>query len=133
MAHSIVVADTSLLINLLKIDRMDLIGACPRRFLATDHVASEIEDHYPEQQARYAAAIAAGQLDTSAVTDEAEIDLFRRLRPGQRLGAGECSGHGGYPSLPQRNRDRGPACRSARRNPRMRVVTIVCDKGYYHI
>ena len=53
MPSSIIVADTSVLINFLKVDRMDLIGAYPRQFLATDHVADEIADAYPEQQARY--------------------------------------------------------------------------------
>ncbi len=91
MALSIVVADTSVLINFLKIDRMDLIGACPRRFLATDHVAAEIADSYPEQHARYQAAVAARQLDTCTVTDPTEIALFGSLGPGERLGAGECS------------------------------------------
>lgn len=91
MASVIIVADTSVLINFLKIDRMDLIGRYPRRFLATDHVAAEIADSYPDQQRRYAAAVAAGLLDTCAVVDPAEIELFARLGPGDRLGAGECS------------------------------------------
>lgn len=91
MTLSIIVADTSILINFLKIDRMDLIGSCPRPFLATDHVAAEIADAYPEQQARYHAAVAARRLDTCTVTDPSELALFSRLRAGLRLGAGECS------------------------------------------
>ena len=55
MVRAIVVADTSVLINFLRIDRMDLIAAHPASFIATDHVAAEIADTYPEQQARYAA------------------------------------------------------------------------------
>jgi hypothetical protein len=38
---AIVVADTSVLVNFLRIDRMDLIGHHPQRFLATDHVDAE--------------------------------------------------------------------------------------------
>jgi predicted nucleic acid-binding protein len=91
MPSSIIVADTSVLINFLKVDRMDLIGAYPRHVLATDHVASEIADAYPEQQARYQAALTAQRLETCSVTDPDEIALFTRLGPGQRLGAGECS------------------------------------------
>jgi predicted nucleic acid-binding protein len=87
----IVVVDTSVLINFLKIDRMDLIGRYPGRFLATDHVESEIADDYPEQKARYQAAVAAGLLDTCSVIDPAEIVLFLRLGPGVHLGAGESS------------------------------------------
>jgi hypothetical protein len=70
---------------------MDLIGHCPQRFLATDHVESEITDSYPDQQGRYQAAVASGLLDTCTVTDPTEVALFLRLGPGQKLGAGECS------------------------------------------
>ena len=56
MPAPIIVADTSVLINFLKISRMDLIGRYPGRFLATDHVESELADDYPEQRARYQAA-----------------------------------------------------------------------------
>jgi hypothetical protein len=89
MSTATVVADTSVLINFLKIDRMDLLGRHPCRFVATDHVDLEIEDD--EQRRRYAAAIATGHLETCTVTDSEELALFMRLGPGQRLGAGECS------------------------------------------
>lgn len=52
MEPAIVVADTSVLVNFLRIDRMDLIGAHPASFIVTDHVAIEIADTYPDQQAR---------------------------------------------------------------------------------
>ncbi len=91
MTLPIVVADTSVLINFLKIDRMDLLGRYPGRLLATDHVQSELADDYPEQRARYEAAVTGGLLDTCSVTDPAEVSLFGRLGPGVRLGAGECS------------------------------------------
>jgi predicted nucleic acid-binding protein len=91
MKSAIVVADTSVLINFLRIDRMDLIGHHSQRFLATDHVEAEITSDYPEQRARYQTAIASGLLDTCSVTDPDEVALFLRLRPGERLGAGECS------------------------------------------
>jgi len=91
MTLPIVVADTSVLINFLKIDRMDLVGRYPGRLLATDHVQSELADDYPEQRARYEAAVTGGFLDTCSVTDPAEVSLFGRLGPGVRLGAGECS------------------------------------------
>jgi predicted nucleic acid-binding protein len=89
MTAAIVVADTSVLINFLKIDRMDLLRRHPSRFLVTDHVESEIEED--EQRVRFAAAIAAGCLETCTVTDPAEVALYMRLGPGKRLGSGECS------------------------------------------
>lgn len=90
MTTAIVVADTSVLINFLRIDRMDLIGLHPQRFLATDHVGAEITNGYPDQQARYE-AVATGLLDTCSVVDPEEVSLLLRLGPGQYLGAGECS------------------------------------------
>lgn len=87
----IVVADTSVLINFLRINRMDLISRYPGRFLATDHIKSELADDYPEQQTRYDTAVSAGLLDTCSITGTAEVALFARLGPGVRLGAGECS------------------------------------------
>lgn len=91
MESAIVVADTSVLVNFLRIDRMDLIGCHPQRFLATDHVDSEITSSYADQRARYQSAITSGLLDTCSVVDPEEVELFLRLRPGERLGAGECS------------------------------------------
>lgn len=87
----VVIADTSVLINFLRINRMDLVSRYPGRLLATDHVESELADDNPEQQTRYVAAVSAGLLDTCSVTDPAEVALFLRLGPGVRLGAGECS------------------------------------------
>jgi hypothetical protein len=89
MTSAIVVADTSVLLNFLKIRRMDLIGSYPRRFLATDHVENEISDE--AQRAAFLEAVAAGHLDTCTVNDPREVELFLRLGPGVRLGAGECS------------------------------------------
>jgi predicted nucleic acid-binding protein len=91
MVRAIVGADTSVLINFLRIDRMDLIGAHPASFIVTDHVAVEIVDTYPEQQARYAAALSAAQISEQRIDDPAELELFLRLAAHGRLGAGERS------------------------------------------
>ena len=91
MAPATIVADTSVLINFLRIDRMDLIGQYPAPFIATDHVAGEIANAYPDQQARYAAALTAGHITEETVTDPAEVSLFLQLGKTGRLGAGERS------------------------------------------
>ena len=91
MGPSKIVADASVIINFLRIDRMELIGAHPDPFITTDHVAAEITDCYPDQQARYKAALAAGHLIEQRVDDPAEVEFFLRLARGQRLGAGERS------------------------------------------
>src|ERR1700722_7633689 len=36
--RDVIVSDTSVLINFLKIDRLDLLGNCSLHFLVTDHV-----------------------------------------------------------------------------------------------
>ena len=91
MARSIVVADTSVLINFLRIDRMDLIGAHPASFIATDHVATEIADAYPDQQTRYEVALNSGQVTQQRIDDPVEVEIFLRLAERSRLGAGERS------------------------------------------
>ncbi len=89
MVSAIVVADTSVLINFLRIDRMDLIAAHPASFIATDHIAAEIARTYPEQQARYAAALNAAQITEQRVDDPSELEMFLCLAEKGRLGAGE--------------------------------------------
>jgi predicted nucleic acid-binding protein len=88
---SIIVADTSVLVNFLRIDRMALIAAHSHDFIATDHVTGEITDYYPDQQTRYAAAIGAGIVQQVSVTDSETVALFVQLAASGRLGAGECS------------------------------------------
>ncbi len=70
---------------------MDLLACLPRKVLVTDHVEAEIAETYPVQKACYAAALAAHHLDVCTVSNPEEIELFARLSPGVRLGAGECS------------------------------------------
>jgi hypothetical protein len=85
----VVITDTSVLVNFLCIDRMDLIARHSHRFMITGHVMEEITDHYPQQQARLNAALAEGTLEVVAVSADAELDIFRTLSETGRLGAGE--------------------------------------------
>lgn len=85
----VVITDTSVLVNFLCIDRMDLIARHSHRFMITGHVIEEITDHYPEQQARLNAALADGTLEVVTVSGDAALDLFRILSETGRLGAGE--------------------------------------------
>ncbi|MEX0714751.1 MAG: hypothetical protein WD278_20615 [Pirellulales bacterium] len=86
------ILDTSVLLNFLKADRLDLITQHPRhRFYVTDHVRAEITQHYPDQLAKLEAALSAGELDEIQVTDPAEVQAFSQLNASKRLGAGECS------------------------------------------
>ena len=85
----VVITDTSVLINFLCIDRMDLIARHSHRFMITGHVVEEITDHYPEQQARLNAALADGTLEEVTVSGDVALHLFRTLSETGRLGAGE--------------------------------------------
>lgn len=91
MAPAIVVASLFVLMNFLRIDRMDVLGRHPSGFIATDHVAARIVQSHPDQEARYAAAIAAGHISQERVNQPTEVDLFDRLIAVRRLGVGECS------------------------------------------
>jgi predicted nucleic acid-binding protein len=46
----ILITDTSVLINFLNINRLDLLIAYPGKFLITEHVIEEITIDFPEQQ-----------------------------------------------------------------------------------
>jgi predicted nucleic acid-binding protein len=86
---TVIVADTSVLINFLKIDRMDLIGCHPDSFLVIDHVQDEILSDYPQQLDCFNVACDSGYIKIESVIDPAELELFARLAVGNRLGAGE--------------------------------------------
>ena len=86
-----IVADVSVLINFLRIDRMDLIARHSHRFFVTDHVAAEVTDFYPGQRARLEGALQAGVLQQVSVDDRRELALFGALAASRRLDAGERS------------------------------------------
>jgi hypothetical protein len=88
---SIVIADTSVLINFLAIDRMDLIQRHSCRFFITDHVRHEVTTHYSEQVSRLDLALEQGILEEIQVTDPDEVETFARWTGLQRFGNGECA------------------------------------------
>ena len=87
----IIVSDTCVLVNFLRIDRMDLIAAVSFAFLVTDHVTAEIIDGYEEQYDRFQAALDTCVITQIALSDPDELETFSRLTESQRLGVGECS------------------------------------------
>lgn len=89
LPDAILVTDTSVLVNFLRIDRMDLLGALPCQFLVTDHAAGELTDFYPEQVDRFNAALTAGHVAACTVTEDAALDIFGQLAGTSRLGVGE--------------------------------------------
>src|SRR5688572_23478737 len=85
------IADTSTLINFLRIGRVDLlVGLTAYRFLVTDHVRAEVTTHYPAQLANLDFAILAGHLAELTLTDPTEHAVFAEMKK-HRLGDGECA------------------------------------------
>ena len=87
----IVVTDASVLMNFLRIDRMDLIAGHSHGFVVIDHVAAEISDRYPEQQQRFSETAGRGAVTQTSIVSPEELSLFGSLSASGRLGAGECS------------------------------------------
>lgn len=87
----IIVSDTSVLINFLKIDRLDLLGNCSLHFLVTDHVRGEITDSFPEQLQRFQSGLQQHILEEISVAETTEIEIFSTLMQQGKLGIGECS------------------------------------------
>lgn len=83
------IADASVLINFLKVERMYLVGKHEPRCAITEHVLREISE--PQQKEALRKAVADGHLDVISVNEEAEVELFAELQQNKRLGSGECS------------------------------------------
>ena len=91
MCKTVVITDTSVLINFLVLDRASLLARMPtHRFVVTDHVRAEITAHYHEQLQRLEQAFSAQILEEITVSDLAEVQLFAELTA-KGLGIGECS------------------------------------------
>ncbi len=88
---SIVIADTSVLINFLAIGRMDLIKRHSCRFLIIDHVRQEITEHYQEQFTRLKEALEQCIIEEISVTDPEEVETFAKLTKLESFGNGECA------------------------------------------
>ena len=96
------VLDTSVLINFLAVDRVDLLARHPAyHFFVTEHVRKEVTAHYDEEVNRLNAALASNTLEEIRVEAIEELALFAQLTKEPRLGLGECAAiaaavHRGY-------------------------------------
>lgn len=87
-----VILDTSVLINFLAVDHMDLLARHPGyRFLITEHVRGEVTAHYSDQVERLNAALTTNALEETRVEAVEELALFAQLTQNRRLGLGECA------------------------------------------
>lgn len=87
----IVIADTSVLVNFLRIDAMALLEKLSRSIVITEHVSAEVVDDFTDQKERLAAALAAGIVSQVTLTSDREMDVFGQLIGDGRLGSGECA------------------------------------------
>ena len=91
MTTTVVITDTSVLINFLVLDQLDMLSRLRAfDFVVTEHVRAEITEHFPEQLQRLNAAFESGAIDEIRVTDIVEVRLFAELTT-KGLGIGECS------------------------------------------
>lgn len=83
--------DSSVLINFLKVDRVDLLGSHPLyRFLITPHVQGEVTEHYPDQLERLNKALASGILEGTRLDAPRELLEFVAMTK-LKLGQGEAA------------------------------------------
>jgi predicted nucleic acid-binding protein len=86
--RTIVITDTSILINLFHTGHLSLLGGfSPLRFVVPDEVTAEITQ--ADQQQAIGAAIAASHIQRESISSPEELTLFTELR--QVLGSGESS------------------------------------------
>lgn len=87
-AIRIVVTDANVLINLIHVDRLDLLAKLPGyEFVVPDHVIEEITA--PDQRLRLDDALTNAWLRRESIVDVPEITLFADLH--RILGAGEAA------------------------------------------
>ncbi len=84
-----IVLDTSILLNFVKIGRVELLGQLSTSVVLLDQVLDEVRR--PDQRKAVKNTVAAGTLDLQSVRNPVEVALFTELRAGGRLGAGECA------------------------------------------
>ncbi len=81
----LLVADTSVLVNLAHLDRLDLFAATGFEAHVPNHVVAEVTRR--DQRERLTAAIAAGHLKELEIVELAELTAYAKLR--KRFGEGE--------------------------------------------
>ena len=84
-----IVLDASVLLNFVKIGRIELLGQLGTSVVLLDQVLDEVIR--PEQREAVEGAVKAGILDLQSVRNPVEVALFASLRADGRLGAGECA------------------------------------------
>lgn len=86
----VIVLDTSVLLNFLRVGRLDLLVRLPGQlFLVTDHVRDEVTDQAHAQTLRE--ALQHGPMREIRVDAPEELEVFGQLVALRVLGGGECA------------------------------------------
>lgn len=85
----LIVADTSVLLNFLKIGREQLLTQLPEPVAVTNHVYEELI--MPAQRERLSVLTSTNQIREIILDSLPELQMFARLMKSGRLGPGECS------------------------------------------
>ena len=80
-----IVLDTSVLLNFVKLGRIELLGRLGTSVVLLDQVLDEVRR--PEQRKAVEDAVAVGTLGLQSVRNPTEVALFAELQTGGRLGA----------------------------------------------
>lgn len=91
MNNQFTICDTSILINFLRINRMDLFKKCPFSFFITEHVQEEITVLYPNQYNLLEVALSQNMIQKLTISNSLEFEIFTKLIKTGQLGAGECA------------------------------------------
>ena len=83
--------DASILINFLRINRIDLLKKSTHSFYITDHVQDEISTFYPHQRACLESGLSQKILQKINIESPQEFATFANLNKSRQLGAGECA------------------------------------------
>lgn len=84
----VVLTDTNILINFIRLDRLDLLGMIPGyQFQVPDHVVEEIRDR--EQRERLETGLQSGFITALSITDLDEIESYAQFH--RSLGQGEAA------------------------------------------
>lgn len=92
MEKAVVIVDTSVLLNFILIDRLDLLANHPGyRFAITNHVRAEVSGQYPKEVQRLESSLQRQQFEEIVIDGFDELKLFAELHATKGLGYGECS------------------------------------------
>ncbi len=109
----VVAVDATIVINLIHVDRLDLLGRLEGwDFIVPEQVAEEVSD--PEQSRILAGALASGHLRVEPITEPPEIAIYAELRLTMGRGEAACLALAQERGLTVASDERGRFLRQAR-------------------